>query len=104
MPGVLNTKVYDEVMRISSDDAIVWAKRLATEEGLFVGISSGAAALAAVQVRVNRPARGRFLRVHSMHACVCIFLCLYQLLHIVTSARPRTRPCQPSGLEAVAKQ
>ena len=48
---MLNTKVYDEVIKVASDDAVKMAKRLGVEEGLFCGISSGAATLAAVQVR-----------------------------------------------------
>lgn len=54
VPGVLNTKVYDEVVAVSSDAAIAMAQRLVTEEGLFCGISSGAAVHAAVQV-ASRP-------------------------------------------------
>jgi len=50
VPGVLNTKVYDEVVKVPSDDAVAMAKRLAVEEGLFCGISSGAATLAAVRL------------------------------------------------------
>ena len=54
VPGVLNTKVYDEVLRVTADDAFTIARRMATEEGLMVGISSGAAVWSAQQV-ASRP-------------------------------------------------
>ena len=54
VPEVLNTHVYDEIVQVASDDAIATARRLAREEGIFAGISSGAAVWAAVQV-ANRP-------------------------------------------------
>ncbi len=54
IPTVLNRSVIDEVMLVPSDDAIQMAITLARQEGLFVGLSSGAAAWAAVQV-ANRP-------------------------------------------------
>jgi cysteine synthase A len=50
IPAVLNTKVYDEVVRVKGDDAFDTARRMAKEEGLLVGISSGAATWAALQV------------------------------------------------------
>lgn len=50
VPDVLNTSLIDEVIQIGNDDAFEMARRLAREEGLMVGISSGAAALAALQV------------------------------------------------------
>jgi cysteine synthase A len=50
IPAVLNTKVYDEVVRVKGDDAFDIARRMAKEEGLLVGISSGAATWAALQV------------------------------------------------------
>jgi len=49
-PGVLNTKIYDEVIPVSDDDAAVTARRIANEEGILAGISSGAAAWAALKV------------------------------------------------------
>ncbi|MBC8413498.1 MAG: cysteine synthase A [Nitrospira sp.] len=49
-PGILNTKIYDEVIPISDEAAFTMARRLAKEESLLVGISSGAAAVAALQV------------------------------------------------------
>jgi cysteine synthase A len=54
VPDVLNTEVYDEVVRVTNQDAFDTARRVARQEGLLVGISSGAALWAAVQV-ANRP-------------------------------------------------
>ena len=50
IPKVLNTSIYDEVIRVTADDAFATARRAAKEEGLLVGISSGAALWAGVQV------------------------------------------------------
>ncbi len=47
VPNVLDMEVVDEVIKVDQDEAIVWARRSAKEEGLFVGISSGAALQAA---------------------------------------------------------
>jgi cysteine synthase A len=54
VPDVLNTEAYDEVVRVTNQDAFDTARRVARQEGLLVGISSGAALWAAVQV-ANRP-------------------------------------------------
>ena len=54
VPAVLNTRIYDEIIRVKSDDAFQTAHRMAKEEGLLVGISSGAATWAALQV-ARRP-------------------------------------------------
>jgi len=50
VPDVLNTHSYDEVIQVSNDSSFETARRLAKEEGLLVGISSGAAAWAALEV------------------------------------------------------
>jgi cysteine synthase A len=50
IPPILNTKVYDEVIKVSNEDAKETARRLARTEGMLVGISSGAACWAALQV------------------------------------------------------
>jgi cysteine synthase A len=54
VPAILNTKIYSEVIRVKNEDALETARRMAREEGLLVGISSGAATWAALQV-ANRP-------------------------------------------------
>jgi cysteine synthase A len=50
VPAILNTKIYDEVIKVTNEDAGETARRLARDEGLLVGISSGAACWAALQV------------------------------------------------------
>src|SRR5437867_6039195 len=59
VPDVLNTKVYDEVIRVKNDDAFATARRAAREEGLLVGISSGAAIWAAVEVARRAESAGK---------------------------------------------
>ncbi len=50
IPDVLDTNIYQEVIKVSNDDAIATARKLARTEGLFVGISAGANVFAALQV------------------------------------------------------
>lgn len=59
VPKVLNTQIYDEVVRVTGDDAFATARRMATEEGLLVGISSGAAVWAALQVAARPENAGK---------------------------------------------
>jgi len=63
VPDVLNTKIYDEVIRVQNDDALAMARRSAREEGLLVGISSGAAIWAAVEVARRPDSAGRLIVV-----------------------------------------
>ena len=63
IPGVLNTEVYDEVIRVTNDDAFEIARRMAKEEGLLVGISSGAATWAAIQVARRPENNGKLIVV-----------------------------------------
>ena len=54
MPNVLNTDVYDEIITVDNDDAFAEGKAFGVTEGILVGISSGAALKAAVEL-ANRP-------------------------------------------------
>jgi cysteine synthase len=54
VPEILDTGIYDEVMDVDAESAVRWARRAASEEGLLVGLSSGAALKAAVEV-AQRP-------------------------------------------------
>ena len=63
VPAVLNTQIYDEIIRVKNDDAFDIARRLAKEEGLLVGISSGAATWAALQVAKRPENAGKLIVV-----------------------------------------
>jgi cysteine synthase A len=59
VPGVLNTKVYDEVVKIGNDESFEMARKVARIEGLPVGISSGAALAAALKVGARPDMKGK---------------------------------------------
>jgi len=63
IPGVLNLKVIDEVIRVSNDDAVQTTRRLAKEEGILAGISSGAAVSAALEVAKRKENKGKLIVV-----------------------------------------
>lgn len=54
IPGNADTSLLDEVIQISGEDAMEYARNMATQEGIFCGISSGAAVMASIQV-AKRP-------------------------------------------------
>lgn len=59
VPGVLNTKIYDEVLKVRHEDAGEIARRLAREEGILAGISSGANVWAALEVAKRSESKGK---------------------------------------------
>ena len=63
VPDILNTEIYDEIIRVKNDDAFDIARRMAKEEGLLVGISSGAAMWAALQLARRPQNEGKLIVV-----------------------------------------
>ena len=63
VPAILDTEVYDEVIGVQAEDALAMARRAATEEGLLVGISSGAALWAAREVAQRPENAGKLIVV-----------------------------------------
>jgi cysteine synthase A len=63
VPAILDTKLIDEIVQVGDDDAIAMARRLAKEEGILAGISSGAAAWAAAQVAARPESAGKVIVV-----------------------------------------
>ena len=63
VPDILNTKIYDEIIPVSDQDALSMGRLLGRREGILVGISSGAAAFAAVQVAKRPENQGKTIVV-----------------------------------------
>jgi cysteine synthase A len=63
VPEVLNVDIIDEIIQVSNDDAIETARQLAAKEGILVGISSGAALWAAIQISQRPESQGRTIVV-----------------------------------------
>jgi cysteine synthase len=63
VPGVLDTKVYDEIVKVTNDQALSMGRRLAKEEGVLAGISSGAAVHAAVEIAKRPESKGQLIVV-----------------------------------------
>ncbi len=61
VPGNLHLKIVDEVITVTNDEALVMARRLAKEEGLLVGISTGANVHAAIQVAKRPENKGKLI-------------------------------------------
>lgn len=59
VPNTLNTEIYDEIIPVSNEDSFVFGKEIAKEEGVLVGISSGAALYAAIEVAKRPEFKGK---------------------------------------------
>lgn len=63
VPDVLNRNIIDEIIKVTNEEAMIYARKLAKEEGIFAGISSGAAVWAAIEVAKRKENKGKLIVV-----------------------------------------
>lgn len=63
VPDVLNRDIIDEIIKVTNEEAMIYTRRLAKEEGIFAGISSGAAVWAAIEVAKRKENKGKLIVV-----------------------------------------
>jgi cysteine synthase A len=63
VPKILNTKIYDEIIQVSNENSFHFGRQMATQEGLLVGISSGSAIWAALEVAKRPENKGKLIVV-----------------------------------------
>lgn len=61
MPGNLDTGIYDEIVKVTNEDAIATTRRLAREEAIFAGISTGSITWAALQIAARPESSGKLI-------------------------------------------
>ena len=96
VPEVLDTRVFDEVIRCSNEDAFATARRLAREEAIFAGISSGSATWAALQVAARPENEGKLIV-----SIVCDFGERYLSSPVYRELPAAQLPPELEGLEGV---
>ncbi len=63
MPDVLNRDIIDEIIKVTNEEATICARRLTKEEGIFAGISSGAAVWASIKVAKRKENKSKLIVV-----------------------------------------
>lgn len=63
VPDVLNRNIIDEIIKVTNEEAMIYARKLAKEEGIFAGISSGAAVWAAIEIAKRKENKGKLIVV-----------------------------------------
>ncbi len=96
IPDVLDTKIYDEIIRVTNEAAIATARRLAREEGIFAGISAGSRTWAALQVAARPESDGKLIV-----AVLPDFGERYLSNPVYTDLPPAQLPPELEGLEGV---
>ena len=100
IPAIYDASVVDEVFDVTFDQAVETARRLSKEEGIFVGISSGAVAYAALQTAKNMPRGARVVAVLPDTGERYLSTALFEYTDLVN--QPATLPAPPAQVPVTA--